>query len=169
LTFAKHLIDNPCVLNLKIGGRKSGPLRSDLWLAKELDRIWQGYFADVPRVNEVIIRFMGNWKTRLGVIKLSECQRHTLIGVNGLLRLPAVPPVIVEVTIAHELVHYAHGFGSPLPRKYRYPHRGGIVERELRRRGLGDKLADYSRWLEDHWFAFYESICLDGQRLGLAV
>ncbi len=112
---------------------------------------------------------MGSWKTRLGVIKLSECQRHTLIGINSLLRLPAVPPLIVEVTIAHELVHYAHGFGSPLPRKYRYPHRGGVVERELRRRGLGEKLAEYSRWLEEHWFPLYDHICLNGHRLGLAV
>jgi len=144
-------------------------LRSDLWLTRELDRIWQTHFADVPRVNDVVIRFMGNWKTRLGVIKLSECQRHTLIGINSLLRLPAVPPLIIEVTIAHELVHYAHGFGSPLPRKYRYPHRGGVVERELRQRGFSEKLADYSRWLEEHWFALYDHICAKGHRLSLAV
>jgi predicted metal-dependent hydrolase len=79
-----------------------------------------------------------------------------LIGINTLFQLPAVPEEVLLVTIAHELCHYAHGFGSPLPRKYSSPHAHQVVERELGQRRLGACLARCEAWIEQHWFAFYE-------------
>src|SRR5215210_6558264 len=104
--------------------------RDDDWLVEHLKSVWLTYFADVPIVNRVEIAWLRPWKTRLGLITLREPSGTTFIGLNSLLQLPAVPDVITTVTIAHELVHYCHGFGSPLPRLYRHPHRGGIVDRE---------------------------------------
>lgn len=130
-------------------------LRDDRWLQDELEYLWATFFADTPRVNTVRIEFAGPWKIRLGVISLSRDSTTTFIGINSLLRYPEVPYYIASITVAHELVHYAHGFGSPLPRRYPYPHRGGIVERELRQRGLEAELLLYKEWIDEHWFPFY--------------
>ena len=54
--------------------------------------------------------------------------------------------------IAHELTHYAHGFGSHHPRRYRHPHRGNVVQRELNKRGLGAELRFYTEWTNEVWF-----------------
>jgi hypothetical protein len=129
--------------------------RSHVWLANEMELIWGEYFADTPRVNEVDIRFHRPWKRRLGVIRLSQADNSTYIGINSLLGLEEAPYCITLITVAHELVHYCHGFGSPLPQRYLHPHRGGIVNRELVDRGLGRQLAEYTDWLEGNWWSFY--------------
>lgn len=129
--------------------------RDTYWLRGEMDGIWRRYFGDMPRVNEVDIDFRGPWKRRLGVISLAHDQQTTRIGINSLLGLPEVPYCLTLVTVAHELVHYGHGFGSPLPRKYEHPHRGGIVTRELRERGLETQIEEYSDWIGRHWWSFY--------------
>ena len=138
--------------------RYAPQLRDDLWLQEELDYLWVNHFADVPRVNQVNVSFMGAWKTRLGLITLSEDERTTYIGLNSLLRLPDVPYYVASITLAHEMVHYCHGFGSPLPRQFKYPHRGGIVEKELKRRGLGAEYEIYEDWVYTHWYDFYARI-----------
>jgi hypothetical protein len=120
-----------------------------------MDDIWRRYFADVSRVNAVEIAYGGPWKRRLGVICLAEDQQTTRIGINSLLAHPDAPYCLTLITVAHELVHYCHGFGSPLPRRYHHPHRGGVVTRELRARGLTDELAEYSDWIHGHWWSFY--------------
>lgn len=129
--------------------------RDDEWLNFELDYIWDTYFPDVSRVNQVKIEFAKNWKARLGMITLSSSGRTTYIGINSLLRHRQVPWFVPNITIAHELVHYAHGFGSPLPRKYAHPHKGGVVAKELARRGLEKEHNLYSNWLAEHWHSFY--------------
>jgi len=58
----------------------------------------------------------------------------SFIGINALLQHAQVPEYVLITTIAHELTHYAHGFGSPLPRCYEHPHANNVVERELERR-----------------------------------
>jgi hypothetical protein len=136
-------------------------LRGSAWLRDELSFVWNRHFADVSPANEVDVRFAACWKTRLGVISLSADGRTSNIGINGLLSLPEVPYFIARITIAHELVHYAHGFGSPLPRKHRHPHRGRIVERELRDRGLGAEYDVYQRWIRDRWYDFYDRAALN--------
>jgi len=125
--------------------------RSQDWLEQQFMDIWRTYFPDVDQVNEVCIRFVKESKTRLGWISLSLSGRSTLIGINRLLSNQDMPLHVCEITIAHEIAHYAHGFGSPLPRKYADPHANGIVEQELEARGLGPVLAIYQEWTETQW------------------
>lgn len=128
--------------------------RHDLFLY--MNRIWQCYFADTPRINEVRIAYSYPWKSRLGVIRLVEDQHLSCIGINTLLQHVDVPEAVLITTIAHELVHYAHGFGSPLPRFYKHPHANGVVDRELERRNLGSCLLTCHEWLDKYWYAFYD-------------
>ena len=124
-------------------------------LRPSLDAIWQHYFADVPRANEVRIAYCRPWKCRLGLIRMTLDNATSFIGINSLLRSPQVPECVLFVTIAHEVAHYAHGFGSPLPRLYDHPHENNVVEQELARRGLGLLLCEYDDWIEQHWDEFY--------------
>ncbi len=121
-----------------------------------LDDIWQTCFADVPRVNLVEIAYCQPWKRRLGLIRLSVDNTTSFIGVNALLQLPQIPEYILITTIAHELTHYAHGFGSPLPRLHEHPHANNVVKRELEQRGLGATLLLCNEWIDREWFAFYD-------------
>lgn len=130
-------------------------LRTNAWLEDLLERLWTTYFCDVERANDVTIEFARHWKTRLGLIRMAESQAHTYIGINGLLRHPDVPDFVVMLTTAHELCHYAHGFGSPLPQRYPHPHAGNVVGRELELRGLGHLVERSDTWVADHWHEFY--------------
>lgn len=121
-----------------------------------LDKIWSTYFADVARINQVEIAYCQPWKRRLGLIRLSLDNTTSFIGVNALLQLSQVPEYILIITIAHELTHYAHGFGSPLPRLHEHPHANNVVKRELERRGLGETLGLCDAWIDAEWFALYE-------------
>lgn len=121
-----------------------------------LSAIWQQHFADVPHVNSVEIAYGKSWKRRLGCISLSQDSTVSHISINVLLRLADVPVSVLVVTIAHELAHYAHGFGSPLPRLYEYPHANGVVTHELEKRGLGEPLRQCQAWIDHKWFSFYE-------------
>jgi hypothetical protein len=121
-----------------------------------LDWIWQRYFADVMRVNEVLINYCYPWKSRLGLIRLSIDKTCSFIGINSLLQLQQVPECVLITTIAHELVHYTHGFGSPLPRACKHPHANGVVDRELERRELGTYLHCCNEWIDNCWYSFYD-------------
>ena len=159
---AGHLTDG-----LLTGGHLTGlrtwPTRPDrpirahnsVWLAAVLDRLWEDHFWDVPRISPVQIRFGGRWKYRLGRIRWEPVVQTTLIAINALFRDPAVPASLCRVTIAHEIIHYAHGFGSPLPRSYEDPHEPGLIEGELEARGLGRELALADAWVERHWLDFH--------------
>ena len=118
--------------------------------------IWHTYFADTPRVNEVHIAYSYPWKSRLGLIRLSLDNTLTFIGINTLLQHPHVPDYVLLTTIAHELVHYKHGFGSPLPRRYKHPHANGVVDHELEAHQLGDPIRLCNEWIDQYWYAFYD-------------
>jgi len=118
--------------------------------------IWQSYFADIPRANQVDIAYCQPWKRRLGLIRLSLDNETSFIGLNALLQLPQLPDYILTTTIAHELVHYAHGFGSPLPRRHAHPHANNVVKRELEERGLGETMRLCDWWIDNQWFSFYD-------------
>jgi len=133
----------------------AGGERDNRWLRQELNYLWITFFSDVPHANSVMIEYSRGWKNRLGMICLSLTGRTSYIGINSLLRLPQVPSYVALVTIAHELVHYSHGFGSPLPRRYEHPHRGGVVVKELVNRGLGSEYDLYLQWIREHWEVFY--------------
>ncbi len=121
-----------------------------------LTSIWQHYFFDVPRANEVQIAYCRPWKSRLGLIRMSLDSTRSFIGINSLLQLKDVPDCVLVTTIAHELVHYTHGFGSPLPQLFEHPHANNIVDKELEQRGLGGALSNCTTWIDEHWYAFYE-------------
>ena len=125
-------------------------------LTRYLDSIWHEYFSDIPRLNAVDIAYCQPWKRRLGLIRLSLDGTKSFIGINALLQLQEVPDCVLSITIAHELTHYAHGFGSPLPRIFEHPHANNIVQRELIRRGLGELASKCDDWIDKQWFSFYD-------------
>jgi hypothetical protein len=94
---------------------------------------------------------------------MSDDQATSYIQINSLFQMSEVPEFVVKVTVAHEMVHYAHGFGSPLPRRHKHPHRGGIVKRELLARGMKVEYDEYDEWIYNRWYDFYE-LHVDGQR-----
>lgn len=125
-------------------------------LSGYLQWIWHTYFSDSPRVNDIIIDYGYPWKGRLGLIRLSLDATVTFIGINTLLQLQQVPEYVLITTIAHELVHYIHGFGSPLPRRYQHPHANHVVDRELEQRDLGKYLHYCNEWIDKYWYSFYD-------------
>lgn len=122
-----------------------------------LDHIWQQHFNDTPRINIVDIAYCYPWKSRLGLIRLSEDKTCTFIGINTLLQLEQVPEYVLTTTIAHELTHYAQGFGSPLPRLCKHPHANHVVDHELQRRNLGEQLSRCNEWIDKYWYSFYDT------------
>lgn len=129
-------------------------MRDKLWLTNKLDTIWDQYFQDIPRLNQVDIHFGRRAKRRLASIRqLCRKNKHsdTEITVTSFYKDEKVPEAIVDVTIAHELCHYAHGFASPLRQYSKYPHRGDAVDKELKKRGLGEQLKYQEKWLKANW------------------
>lgn len=122
--------------------------RNDLWLLSRLDTIWSNHFGEVTQDNKVFIRFGRYSKYRLGSIRMDRRSKNTYITISGMFKDLKVPIEVIDHTIAHELVHYVHGFSSPKTRLHRYPHHGGVVNRELKERGLGHLIKAYSKWLK---------------------
>ena len=46
-----------------------------------------------------------------------------------------------------------HGFQSPYEQKFRYPHQGGIVDKELKKRGFGLLLKLEKEWVKSNWIS----------------
>jgi len=129
-------------------------MRDDIWLNNRLDVVWDKIIPEVERKNKVIIRFKGKWKNKFAHIKMLR-DGSTEIAINSLFRYPDVPDFILETTIAHELIHYMHGFQSPHPQLFRHPHRGGIVDKEIKKRGY-DFLFDLEKsWVRKNWFRLH--------------
>lgn len=133
-------------------------MRDNNLLEKKLDQIWAKNFSDVPRTRGVNIFFGRKAMKRLGSIREKECEKpkqtKTKILINGYFRDKTIPDFVIDATIAHELCHYVHGFGSPLPQMCRYPHRGGKVDREMETRGLTMLAEKEDRWLSKNWFKY---------------
>lgn len=145
--------------------------RDNKYLENLLYEIWEEYFSDVPRKNLVVIKFGKYSKRQLGSIKkanektkikrlmqkykdLLEIQDEKSISVITVTRYfqsEGIPEYILISTIAHELCHYTHGFNSPLPKLFRYPHQGGIVGKEMDKRGLREMRLKTKRWLKKNW------------------
>lgn len=125
-------------------------MRDNNWLRDRLESIWDQYFSDTPQKNEVYIGFGRKSKYRFGSIRLRLSDNSTHIKINGLFRDEKIPQQIVDHTIAHELVHYNHGFSSLQPRLHRYPHRGGVIDKELNTRGLNHLVVFYHSWVKQY-------------------
>ena len=130
--------------------------RSQTWLENKLEQIWELLFKEVPRKNKIIIQFKGKSKYRFGHIKLKKEDTHIVI--NSLFQHELVPEFIIDVTVAHELVHYMHGFNSPLPQKYKYPHQGNIVNKELVKKGFAHILKQEKQWVKNDWEKIYKTL-----------
>ena len=146
--------------------------RNNQWLETLMYDIWEEYFNDIPRKNYVLIKFGKRAKRQLGSIKwvrgrtkvkgllkdrVEEIQsqddtRITVITITSLFKGKAVPKYVVVSTIAHEMVHYAHGFFSPLKQIYNHPHQGGVIRKELEERGLGKIHRRSKKWLKEKWY-----------------
>jgi hypothetical protein len=128
-------------------------MRDNKWLKNRLLYLWQRYFSDIPILNKIIIKFGRPCKTRLGSIKPGRKYKteHSIITINGLFIDPQIPDFIIDATIAHEFMHYGHGFASPHEKAYRHPHQGGVVNYDMKERGLGDILALQKKWLKQNW------------------
>jgi hypothetical protein len=146
-------------------------MRDNNYLEDRLYLLWENHFADVPRKNLVLIKFGKGSKRQLGSIKwvrqgtgvktllrkrvdeykVQDDKRISLITITKYFKDERVPDYVVDGTIAHELVHYVHGFHSPLKQLYKHPHKGGIVKKELVKRGLGQVHRDAEIWLKKEW------------------
>src|SRR3990167_11133071 len=125
-------------------------MRDNIFLNQRLNAIWEMLFLDVERKNNVKIRFKGRWKNKFGHIKKLKNGDSEIV-INGYFRNESVPDFILQLTIAHELAHYSHGFNSPLPKLYNHPHKGGIVNKELKKRGFGDFIKLERKWVKNEW------------------
>ena len=135
-------------------------MRTNEWLESRLEHIYKQYFGDIEASNDVYIEFGRKAKNQLGCIKkvfpkgvLNRIKGDfdTKIIINGYFRDESIPEYVVDATIAHELSHYAHGFSSPLPQKYRHPHKGGKVKHEMHSRGFEETLKRQKRWIKENW------------------
>ncbi len=133
-------------------------MRDDEWLAERLSKIWELLFPDIERLNNVVIRFKGKWKNKFGHIKRLK-NKDTEIAINGLFQHESIPEYIIDTTIAHELTHYSHGFNSPHKQRYKHPHAGGVVTRELRNRGFGHMMAKEREFLQRQWLPIFKTLC----------
>ncbi len=129
-------------------------MRDNEWLKTRLNEIWSLFFSDIIRKNDVLVRFKGRWKNKFGHIKKLKDGSSEIV-INGFFKDEKIPEYIIDLTIAHELVHYLHGFSSPYERKFLYPHQGGVVRKELIKRGFKVPLKLERRFLKQEWI----SIC----------
>lgn len=125
-------------------------LRDDNYLISRLDSLWTTYFSDVSQNNKVFIKFGRASKYRFGSIRLNPKDKSSRILINGMFRDPKYPGEVIDHTIAHELVHYTQGFSSPHPKMHAYPHRGGVIDKELNDRGLKHLVFIYNVWVVDY-------------------
>lgn len=155
-------------MNIPLPLEKALIVRDNAWLAYRLNTIWKSHFADIDQDNEVRIVFGRKSRARLGSIgmhgwqgadsrkreyrsRYKDVEGTSIITITGYFKDPRVPEYVIDATIAHEVVHYVHGFHSPRPQLYTNPHAGGVVDKEMIERGLGDTLAQQKRWLKDTW------------------
>ncbi|MBI2020456.1 hypothetical protein HYS94_03455 [Candidatus Daviesbacteria bacterium] len=129
---------------------QSTSTRNDNWLLSRLDFIWSTYFSDVPQTNPTFIRFGRYSRFRLGSIRLNRKSGKTYITITGMFKNPQIPTAVVDNTIAHELVHYTHGFSSKRERLHKYPHAGGIVNQEMKERGMVKLYDAYRAWVKNY-------------------
>jgi hypothetical protein len=127
-------------------------MRDNAFLEEKLKFYLEGAFADVERPNEIKIAFGRKAKRRFGSIKMDRDKKVSRITINGLFRdAELIPEQIICATLVHELSHYAHGFCSPLKQKYKHPHQGGVIKKELVARELVDLYQFEKKWTKANW------------------
>jgi len=130
-------------------------MRDNILLKERLTQISGKLFPEL-NTSSIIIKFKGKSKYKFGHIK--RTRNNTEIAINSLFKDLLVPQYVIDLTIAHELVHYSHGFQSPLPKKFKYPHKGGVVRKELIRKGLANFLRREKLFFKKEWSEIYTEI-----------
>ena len=125
-------------------------MRDNSVLEKRLKFLWRNYFSEVKEKYPVSIKFGRNAKYRFGSIRYHYPKKSVQILINGRFRDDIHPQEIIDHTIAHEMVHYAQGFPTPGPRLHKYPHRGGVIDKELKDRHLIHLVIFYHSWIEKY-------------------
>jgi hypothetical protein len=131
-------------------------MRNNTWLAEQLRQLHLTHFSDVSIPNTIHVRFGRASIRRLGSIlaKQQDNKLVTTITVTKLFQSDLVPELVVQATLAHEFAHYTHGFHSPHPKRYKHPHRGKVIEKELLARGLSHLLVAQNLWLKHSYQDF---------------
>lgn len=124
--------------------------RDNIWLLSRLDHVWSNYFSSITQDNPIFIKFGRYSKYRLGSIRFNPKSKHSLITITLMFKDQNIPVEVVDHTIAHELCHYTHGFSSPKKKLHRYPHHGGVINQELKSRGLGNLVSAYKEWIKQY-------------------
>lgn len=136
-------------------------MRDNKWLAERLSEIRRRYFPDVQIENTIYVRFGRANRTRFGSIiarpRAGFTRPVTYITINSLFKTEEVPDYVIDATLVHEFVHYTHGFHSPLEHLYNYPHKGGIVNKEIRKRGAGEILDLQTTWIKNYYSEFLKN------------
>lgn len=151
-------------------------MRDIRWLEEQMFEIWENYFNDIPRENLVVIKFGRRSKSQLGSIKwankktrgikkfvekregIDDDSRITVITITSLFKDEKIPDYVVRSTIAHEMIHYAHGFHSPLKQVYKHPHQGGVIRKEMENRGMEKMYKESKKWLKENWRKYLKNV-----------
>ncbi|MFH1591993.1 MAG: hypothetical protein ABIB47_01355 [Candidatus Woesearchaeota archaeon] len=139
-------------------------MRDEIWLAGLMHDVWDSGFSDVKKKNNVVVRWKGKWKNKFGHIRMLK-NKDSEIGINTLFKDIRIPEFVIRLTIAHEIVHYMHGFHSPHPKQFRHPHKGGVVNNELKMRGYGEDIKNEKKWFKESWESVYRELSGDGGRI----
>ena len=127
-------------------------MRNNKWLKKIAQEIWRKYFSDISPTNDLRVKFGKRARWQLGCIRQSKKKNSpSVVTINGYFKNEIVPQYVVESILAHEFVHYFHGFSSSKPKLFHYPHRGGIIKLELKRRGLAEIERRQKDWIDGNW------------------
>jgi len=128
-------------------------MRNNLWLKKLAKKVWRKHFSDVAPANDLRVKFGRFAKWQLGAIRQSQKGKNnpSLITINGYFKNPVVPQYVIEAILAHEFIHYISGFSSSKPKLCKYPHRGGIIKNEMKRRGLSEIEKKQKEWIKKKW------------------
>ncbi len=127
------------------------------YLAKKTASLIRENFSERGVTNLLIVRWGSKWSRKLGHIKpLKNENKHdtefgSIIEINSLLKEIEVPEYVLDYVLMHELTHYFQGFGSNHERKFRHPHRGGLVDKELERLGWLEIMEKSEKWLKQNW------------------
>lgn len=132
-------------------------MRDNYWLNQRLNQIWALLFPETPRPNKVIVKFKGKSRNKFGHIKMLK-NNDTEVAINSLFKSSLVPEYIIDLTLAHELVHYSHGFHSPLPKLHKHPHKGGVVDKELIKRGFSHFINQEKEFVKKEWPTLYRQL-----------
>lgn len=144
-------------------------MRDNIWLQNQLDYLLGKYFANLSMSDPIEIKFGRYAKFRFGSIKLLKPRglrvlrgfrsirrvrenqpQKSIITITSMFREESIPQGVVHYTIAHELCHYAHGFSSSNKKLFRYPHHGGVINRELTERGAQELIPVFKKWLKEY-------------------